>query len=137
MRKRCPRKPRAIKIPVTGLRGTVALDARLAYETLRRSPDLDAFNRLVDVFNIIAVAVLHDPRFAREVNVYGGATRALDEARQLIAAKVQLPARLLEPIRHGVNIIDEILPRLDLAQFRNSELAAVKAAIEMNKQGVL
>lgn len=135
MRKRCNRTPRQIKIPLTRFRSDAALNARLAYETLKRSPDLDAFNRLADVFNIIAVAVLNDPRFAHEVNVYGGATRALDEARQLIAARVQLPARLLEPIRHGVNIIDEILPRLDLAQFRNSELAAVRAVIDMNRQG--
>lgn len=135
MRKRCNRTPRPIKIPLTRFRSDAALNARLAYETLRRSPDLDAFNRLVDTFNIISVAVINDHRFAREQTVYGGATRALDEARQLIAARVQLPARLLEPIRHGVNIIDDILPLLDLAQFRNSELAAVKAVISMNRLG--
>jgi len=135
MRKRSNRTPRPIKIPLTRFRSDAALNARLAYDTLKHTPDLDAYNRLVDTFNIISVAVLNDPRFAREHSVYGGATRALDEARQLIAARVQLPARLLEPIRHGVNIIDEILPRLDLAQFRDSELAAVRAVININRQG--
>ncbi|WP_155848208.1 hypothetical protein [Advenella kashmirensis] len=131
MRKRCPRKPRAIRIPVTGLRGTVALDARLAYEVIKATPDIYAFNRLVDSFNMMSVAMLNDKRFELELNIYGGATRALDEARTLIAAGVQLPARLLEPIRIGVNVIDEVLPRLDLAYLANSELTAVNTVKDM------
>lgn len=131
MRKRCPRKPRAIRIPITGLRSTVALDARLAYEAIKASPDVDAFNRLVDSFNMMSVAMLNDKRFERELDIYGGATRALDEARPLIAAGVQLTARLLEPIRIGVNVIDEVLPRLDLAYLANSELTAVNTVKDM------
>ncbi|ETF00951.1 hypothetical protein W822_20140 [Advenella kashmirensis W13003] len=113
------------------MRGTVALDARLAYEVIKATPDIYAFNRLVDSFNMMSVAMLNDKRFELELNIYGGATRALDEARTLIAAGVQLPARLLEPIRIGVNVIDEVLPRLDLAYLANSELTAVNTVKDM------
>lgn len=133
MRKRCTRKPRSIRIPITGLRSTVALDTRLAFEVIKATPDADAFNRLVDSFNMMSVAMLNDKRFERELSIYGGATRALDEARPLIAANIQLPSRLLEPIRGGVNIIDDVLPRLDLAFLCNAELTAVNAVREMMK----
>lgn len=134
MRKRCTRKPRSIKIPITGLRSTVALDARLAFEVIKVTPDADAFNRLVDSFNMMSVAMLNDRRFERELEIYGGATRALDEARPLIAAGVQLPTRLLKPIRGVVNIIDDVLPRLDLAFLCNAELTAVNAVREMIRE---
>jgi len=116
------------------LRGTVALDARLAFEVIKATPDADAFNRLVDSFNMMSVALLNDKRFEHELGVYGGATRALDEARKLIAAGIKLPTRLLEPIRGGVNIIDDVLPRLDLAYICNAELTAVKAVRQMMKE---
>lgn len=128
MKKRSNRKPRPIKIPITGLRSRVALDARLAYQVLCLQPDVEKYDDLIDIFNTMSIIAENDKRFEPEKVFLGGAARALIQARELIASQVKLPQRLLDPIRIGINTIDDMLPRIDVAFLFNAERTAVALA---------
>ncbi|MDD3759155.1 MAG: hypothetical protein PHN76_13495 [Advenella sp.] len=134
MKKRSKRVPRPIKIPITGMRNRIALDARIAFDVLCRQPDVEKFDDLIDIFNTMTVIAHNDARFEPEKTMISGASRALILARELIANHLQLPQRLLDPIRIGVNTIDEMLPRIDVALLINAERSAVAAVKKIMRE---
>ena len=131
MAKRKAYKPRPIRIPMTGLRDTIALHMHASLRVIERRPDLDSFDSLAGIFNMVGITIQHDSRFTHEYRLIQGGAKALNDTARLIESGVKLQEYHLAPIRVGVTAIDQVLGQLDVAKLYTAEKIAVAAVREM------
>lgn len=100
----------------------VALNARLLYERLRVSADLDAHENIGGYMMIVGTAIENRPELKAEHDRIESAGRALDDCLPLLEAGNIAPQRYLDSILVGVNTLDEIAGS-DLVKTRDLYLA--------------
>lgn len=133
MRRRKPYRPKPIHIPMTGLRDTIALHMHSSLAALAATGDVDSFDSLAGIMNMVGVAIQNDERFTHEFRLVSGGAMALNEVARLVDASVSIGEHHLAPVRVAVTAIDEILPRLDVARLYVSEKYAVAAVRESRR----
>ena len=116
---------------MTGLRDTIALHMHASLAVIERAPDLDSFDSLAGIFNMVSIAIRYDDRFIHEYRLIQGGATALNDTARLIQAGVKLHVHHLAPIRVGVTAIDQVLGQLDVAKLYTAEKIAVSAVREM------
>ncbi|VFR80970.1 hypothetical protein RAN3_2497 [plant metagenome] len=102
----------------------VSVSMHIALDGLRKAPCSDVRDNLADVLNVVGLTVQGNPRFVEEHEVIDHAGRLLND----YIAPAPLPEDALVYLKHAVNVIDTILGKLDLNEFRSAERSYVALA---------
>lgn len=125
-------KPRPIRIPMTpGLGEQIALHMHASLAGLHFAGDVDSFDSLAGIINMVGVAIEADPRFERELRIVTGAAMAMNQIGKLIEARIKLKDHHIAPVQAAVTAIDEILGRFDVSRLYVSEKIAVAASRQL------
>jgi hypothetical protein len=127
-------RPRPVRIPMTpGLGDQIALHMHASLSSLAMRSDVDSFDSLAGIVNMVGVAIQNDARFEHEYRLVSGGAMAMNDIGKLIQAQLPLQDRHIAPVRVAVNAIDQILSRLDVSRLYLSERLAVAAVREMRR----
>ena len=123
MKKRKQYKPKPIRIPMSkALYDEFGLQMHMALATLRTKPCTEAFDALGWMFNVVVVTVEHDKRFADSmIHIYSG-IRMMNQISNKCIAGLPLKDYELACLFSAANVIEEILPRLDITKLHTSNL---------------
>jgi len=119
---------------MTGLRDTIAMHMHASLAGVAAG-DLDSFDSLANIVNMVGLAIVNDPRCAREFRLTTGAAMALNQIGRLIEAGQRPREHHLAPVRVAVTAIDGLLPRLDVSKLYTAEKVAV-ATLRQQRQVV-
>lgn len=124
-------RPRLIKIPMmASLHNQIALELHAALGALSISPARDQFDAIGQYFNMIGLAVEHDPRFTDEFVIIESGARAMNQIADCFDRTGTLQPTYFEllPVRNAVIACDQILPRIDVTKLHvaNVKLAAMR-----------
>lgn len=133
-RRRKPYRPKHVRIPMTGLRDMIALHMYTSLGAIERAADVESFDSLAGIMNMVSVAVSNDTRFSHENRLIQGGVAAMNDVARLLDAHVPLQEHHTAPVRVAVETIDRILPHLDVAKLYVSERVAVAAGRELRKE---
>jgi len=108
------RAKRQVRTPVmSAVRDEFAMQLHVSLLQLEKSPDKDAFEALAGIFNVVQVAIEHEPRRSHEARLINGGAMALNQAERAICAGI-VPRAEIPAIRVAVNAIDQMLGKLSL-----------------------
>lgn len=125
-------KPRLIRLPMTpGLSEQIALHMHASLASLRFAGDVDSFDSLAGIINMVGIAIEADPRFEREFRLVTGGAMAMNQISTLVESGLKLKDHHIAPIQVAVNVIDEILGRIDVSRLFVSEKIAVAASRQL------
>jgi hypothetical protein len=129
-----PRKPREIRVPVMGrTRNNIATVMYTALAALRKSPCLEAYDNLAEIFNTASIALESDHRHREEATHLNDAATALLNVADVVRVGAPLRPEELKTLTIAVNDINRILPALDFNQLRHSEALAELANRAMRR----
>ena len=124
-RRNKPYRPKPIRIPMTGLRDTIALHMHASLAGLEFGSDVESFNSLADIMNMVSVAIANQPKFAHEQRLIQGGVSAMNDVLRLLEGNVSVQERHIAPVRVAVTAIDCVLPWLDVGRLYTAEKLAV------------
>lgn len=116
---------------MTGLRDVIALHMHASLAVLTHQPDLDAFDSLANIFNMVSITIQNDTRCAHEARLITGGAMAMQDIGRLMEASLPLQDHHLGPVRVAVTAINSILGWIDVAKLYTAEKIAVSAVREM------
>jgi len=120
-------QPRPVRIPITGLRDMIALHMHASLAGVAVAGDVDSFNSLADIMNMVSVAIDGDKRYAHEQLLIQGGVRAMNDILARLEAHLPLQEHHIAPVRVAVTAIDCVLPWLDVTKLYLAEQVAVAA----------
>lgn len=126
-RRKKPYRPRPVRIPITSLRDTIALHMHASLASLSTTSDVESFDSLADIMNMVSVAIANDTRFVHEQHLIQGGVRAMNDILKRLETKLPLQAHHIAPVRVAVTAIDCVLPWMDVAKLYTAEQIAVAA----------
>lgn len=88
---------------------SVALNARLCFERLKRSADMDAHQNICEYVMIVGHAISDIPDLEAEYRQISSAGRALDDIFELVQAGSVPSEQRLAPILVGINAMDAVI----------------------------
>lgn len=116
-------RPKPIAIPVMKpLHDEMAMHLRAALVTLNYAPSNDAFDMLAGVLNVVQVAIQNDVRFLHEAKLINGGAATMNQISKKVDRGLALQEHELASIKVSVNVIDEILPRLDVSKLNAARI---------------
>ncbi len=118
-------QPKPVRLPMTGLRDTIALHMHASLAGLTATGDVESFDSLADIMNMVSIAIANDSRFAHEQQLVQGGVRAMNDILKLLEARLPLQERHIAPVRVAVTAIDCVLPWLDVSKLYAAERLAV------------
>jgi len=113
--RRAKHERRLPRIPMMAeLKDQFGMQMHTALSCLEMAPTSDTFDALAEVFNVVQVAIEHNPRRSHEARLINGGAMALNQAQQRICADVVPHDYEIAPIRVAVNTIDSMMGKLDV-----------------------
>lgn len=112
-RQRAQRRIPAIPMMRT-LRDQFGMQMHTALASLSVRSDIDAFNNLAHVFNVVQVAIRDDAKRMHESRLIVGGAAALNQAMPKVLAGLPLAAHELAPVRVAVNAMDEVMGKISV-----------------------
>ncbi|MFT0547888.1 hypothetical protein ACMHYO_16355 [Allopusillimonas ginsengisoli] len=134
MRKHRTYQPKPVRIPMTGLRDTIALHMHASLAALTYGADTRSFDSLANIINMVGLTIQHDDRCAHEYRLVQGGAMAMNDIGKLIDAGLRPQEHHLAPVRVAVNAIDNVLGWIDVAKLYTAEKLAVAAVRHMREQ---
>lgn len=123
MSKRKAYKPKPIRIPMTkALYDEFGLQMHMSLATLRTKPCNEAFDALGWIFNVVVTTIERDERFTDSlIHIHSG-IRMMNQISNKCTAGLPLKDYELACLFSASNVIDEILPRLDITKMHMANL---------------
>lgn len=134
MRKRAAYRPKHVRIPMTGLRDMIALHMHASLASLARCGDVDSFDSLANIINMVGLTIQNDPRLEHEYRLVCGGAMAMNDIGRLIEANLPLQAHHIAPVCVAVTAIDCLLGWIDVSKLYVAEKMAVAAVREMRAE---
>lgn len=124
---------------MTGFRDMLALHMYASLAAIEAAGDLDSFDSLANIMNMIGLAMANDARLAREFRLVTGGAAAMNDIGRLLEAGLKAQERHIAPVRVALAAIDEVLPRMDVSKIYLAEKTAVAMlrAQRAEKRGVV
>lgn len=98
------------------------MHAHTALATLRYAPDMNAFESLGTLMNVIQIAIDKDLRFMHEATLIRGGAATMNQVADKIDAGLPLQDYELASIEVAVITMDQIFPRLDVTKLHLARL---------------
>lgn len=132
-------KPKPVHIPMTtGLRDPIALHLHAAIAGLcSQYADIECFDAAAGTFNMIAFTIANDRRFATQRLILAAGSLALEAVGERLQGHVpKVNGAVITPgeaetVRATAAMIDDILPKLNVAAMYVAERAAVATVRDM------
>lgn len=118
-------RPRTIRIPMTGFRDMLALHMYSSLVGIESAGDLDSFDSLANIINMIGLAMADDARLAHQFRLVQGGASAMNDIGRLLEAGLTVQERHTAPVRVAIGAIDSALPRMDVSKIYLAEKTAV------------
>ena len=110
-------KPKLIRIPMMKeIFDTFGMQMHVSYDTLIRSPNIDAFDALAQIFNVVTVTASKDNRFEHEMLYLNTGIATMNQIYKKCEAGLPLKDHEAASIRVAVNAIERVLPYMDVSK---------------------
>lgn len=98
------------------------LQMHMALATLRTKPCVEAFDALGWIFNVVVITIEGDERFTDDlIHIHSG-IRMMNQISNKCTAGIPLKDYELACLFSAANVIEEILPRLDITKLHMANL---------------
>ena len=110
-------KPKLIKIPMTKeLFDTFGMQMHVSYDVLTKTPDIDAFDALAQIFNVVTVTASKNKRFEHEMIYLNTGIATMNQVYTKCEAGLSLKEHEIASIGVAVSAIERVLPYMDVSK---------------------
>lgn len=135
-KKRNNQRRRLPHLPVMReLHNQFGLQMHTALARLKVEPDMQAYDALAQIFNLIGLTTSKNKKFQHEHRLIVSGASTMNQIERKISAKLPLKQHEITPLQITVNTIDEILGKLSVMDLYAS-MQQLRLIVSIESKGV-